>query len=84
MVLKRRAIYQKFTTILGISFLVLIASVLMIPRVALAANEPVYHEWDKAQEHVGLSHLWFTDRAANGLIPVRQNWKWGSIIRANL
>ncbi|SDM47397.1 WG containing repeat-containing protein [Paenibacillus sp. OK060] len=27
----------------------------------------------------GFSHLWFTDRAAIGLIPVRQNWKWGFI-----
>ena len=79
MVLQKRPAYQKFTTILGISFLVLIASVLMLPRVALATNEPAYHEWDKQQEHVGLSHLWFTDRAANGLIPVRQNWKWGFI-----
>lgn len=77
--LKKRSMYRKFTEILGISILMLIATIFMLPRVALAATEPTYHEWDKAQEHVGLSHLWFTDRADNGLIPVRQNWKWGFI-----
>ncbi|MEK4529881.1 WG repeat-containing protein [Paenibacillus sp. FSL H8-0104] len=79
MVLKKRSMYRKLTEILGISFLMLIATIFILPRVALAVTEPIYHEWDKAQEHVGLSHLWFTDRADNGLIPVRQNWKWGFI-----
>ncbi|MCL6663383.1 WG repeat-containing protein [Paenibacillus amylolyticus] len=79
MMLKKRSMYRKFSEILGISFLMLIATIFMLPRVVLAATEPTYHEWDKAQEHVGLSHLWFTDRADNGLIPVRQNWKWGFI-----
>lgn len=79
MMLKKRAMYRKFSEILGISFLMLVATIFILPRVALAVTEPIYHEWDKAQEHVGLSHLWFTDRADNGLIPVRQNWKWGFI-----
>ncbi|MEW4428889.1 WG repeat-containing protein [Paenibacillus pabuli] len=26
-----------------------------------------------------MSHFWFTDGSANGLIPVRQNWRWGFI-----
>lgn len=59
----------------------LIASLLMLPAAgpALAAPAKVYQEWDKAQEHVELYQLWFTDRADNGLIPIRQNQKWGFI-----
>ncbi|MDQ0171754.1 WG repeat-containing protein [Paenibacillus tundrae] len=77
--MKKRVKYRKYMGIFGVSILMLIAAISLSPRVALAGNEPIYHEWDKAQEHVGLSHLWFTDRAENGLIPVRQNWKWGFI-----
>ncbi|WP_338541896.1 WG repeat-containing protein [Paenibacillus tundrae] len=77
--MKKRVKYRKFMGIFGVSILMLIAAISLSPKVALAGNEPIYHEWDKAQEHVGLSHLWFADRAENGLIPVRQNWKWGFI-----
>ncbi|WP_433708996.1 WG repeat-containing protein [Paenibacillus illinoisensis] len=77
--MKNGSIHRKLAGILTLSILILSAAIFTSPKVALAATEPKYHEWDMEQEHVGLSHLWFTDRAANGIIPVRQNWKWGFI-----
>lgn len=69
---------KKLFKILGAS---LIASVVMIPPSwpADAASAPVSQPWDKGQEHVELYQIWFADRAENGLIPVRQNQKWGFI-----
>ncbi|SDM14281.1 WG containing repeat-containing protein [Paenibacillus sp. OK060] len=77
--MKNESMYKMLAGILSVSIVILFAAIFISPKVALAATEPKYHEWDNEQEHVGLSQLWFTDRAANGLIPVRQNWKWGFI-----
>lgn len=67
--------------LLSILIVSLFASVVMISpsESGNAAAAPVYQQWDKAQEHVELYQLWFVDRAENGLIPVRQNQKWGFI-----
>jgi hypothetical protein len=78
-VLKKKPLYRKLIGIICAFILILVAAIFISPKVTLAATEPKYHEWDKEQEHVGLSQLWFTDRAANGRIPVRQNWSWGFI-----
>lgn len=77
--LKKIPWYRKLIGISCAFILILVAAIFISPRVTQAATEPKYHEWDKEQEHVGLSQLWFTDRAANGRIPVRQNWSWGFI-----